>query len=81
MAALDHVPVATAAWPLAPRSRTITGSPPRGESVGIWRIDSGRIGSARSSEKRRSTAVAIALISSWPKRIPMQVREPPPNGT
>ena len=24
---------------------------------------------------------AIALISSWPKRMPMQVREPPPNGT
>jgi hypothetical protein len=67
--------------PRAHGPRTIIGIPPRGESVGIWRIESRRSGSASSRRKRRRIERAIALTSSCPKRIPMQVRDPPPNGT
>ena len=34
-----------------------------------------------SSRCSRRIRAAIALISSWPKRMPMHWREPPPNGT
>ncbi len=36
--------------------------------------------SGSESEKRESSSVAIVRISSWPKRMPMHVREPPPKG-
>lgn len=37
--------------------------------------------SGREREKpRERMSVAIVRISSWPKRMPMQVREPPPKG-
>ena len=66
---------------LQSRARTMTGSPPRGDSVGIWRIEGTCDGSARSSVNRFRIARAISFPSSSPKRIPMRVREPPPNGT
>ena len=44
-------------------------------------IDSGRFGSASESLKRARIVAAIVRTSSSPKRIPIQVREPPPNGT
>ena len=60
--------------------RTRTGSPSLGPSVGVWRTCSRCPGTSSSRCSRRIRA-AIALISSWPKRVPMRWREPPPNGT
>ena len=56
------------------------GSPCAGEIVGAWRISSPWPG-VSSRRKRSRIARAMIAISAWPKRIPMQVREPPPNGT
>ena len=54
--------------------------PVAGPIVGIWRIVSVNLRGALSVQRAR-ISVAIARISSCPKRIPMHVREPPPNGT
>ena len=62
------------------RGWTIIPSPFFGLIVGIWRISRAK-SSGRDSVKRASRSVAIVRISSWPKRIPMHVREPPPKGT
>ena len=48
--------------------------------VGIWRIVSAK-SSGSERLQRASSIEAIVRTSSWPKRIPMQMREPPPNGT
>ena len=50
-----------------------------GLMVGIWRMVSWK-SSGRESAKRERMSVAIVRISSWPKRMPMHVREPPPKG-
>ena len=54
--------------------------PPFGERVGIWRIVTVRPGRA-STRRRWSSLVATSFTSVWPKRLPMQIREPPPKGT
>ena len=54
--------------------RTRIGSPARGPSVGVWRTSSRNPGN-RSSVKRSRIAAAMMPISSWPKRIPRQIRE------
>ena len=64
----------------ASRSSTSMGSPPRGDSVGIWRMLMVWPGSIASRQRPRIIA-AIVRISICPKRMPMQVRDPPPNGT
>src|SRR5919109_1961503 len=56
------------------------GKPPRGDSVGICRTRSCQPGS-RSRRNERRMEAAIARTSSSPKRIPMQILGPPPNGT
>ncbi len=61
-------------------TRIRTGRPPAGPSVGVWRILSSKPG-CNSTRKREPIAPAIVRISAWPKRIPRQIREPPPNGT
>ena len=48
--------------------------------AGIWRtviVLPGR----RSRRRRCRSIVATSFTSVWPKRLPMQIREPPPNGT
>jgi len=50
-----------------------------GESVGIWRTVIVRPGIA-SRRRRCSSIVATSFTSVWPKRLPMQIREPPPKG-
>ena len=62
------------------RSRTRIRSPPSGDRVGIWRIVIVRPG-RRSKRSRCSAMVATSFTSVWPKRLPMQIREPPPKGT
>jgi hypothetical protein len=49
--------------------------------VGIWRIVGSSAGSTSSSLNPRRMLAAIAFTSSCPNRIPMHVRDPPPNGT
>ena len=62
--------------PIARRIRR----PPSGDRVGIWRIVIVRPG-RRSNRSRASAMVATSFTSVWPKRLPMQIREPPPKGT
>ena len=62
------------------RRQTRIFSPPLGESVGIWRTVIVRPGIA-SRRSRCSSIVATSFTSVWPKRLPMQIREPPPKGT
>ena len=64
---------------LAARGEAVIGSPSRGLIVGIWRMASWK-SFGREREKRERMSVAIVRISSWPKRMPMHVREPPPKG-
>ena len=52
----------------------------RGERVGIWRTVIVRPGIA-SRRSRCSSIVATSFTSVWPKRLPMQIRRPPPKGT
>ena len=61
------------------RGKTRIFSPPLGERVGIWRTVIVRPGS-RSSRSLCSSIVATSFTSIWPKRLPMQIRLPPPNG-
>ena len=63
------------------RARTTTGRPPRGRQ-GRHLADAERVARLElEPEAGAGSRAAIAFTSSWPKRIPMQVREPPPNGT
>jgi hypothetical protein len=62
------------------RDSTRISSPPLGERVGICRTVIVRPGSA-SRRNRCSSIVATSFTSVWPKRLPMQIRWPPPKGT
>lgn len=63
----------------AARGAMTMGRPSRGLIVGIWRMVR-RKSEGRERAKRERISVAIVRTSSWPKRMPMQVREPPPKG-
>jgi len=66
--------------PVQARGSTRIGSPPSGESVGIWRTVMVRPGRASRRNRCRSI-VATSFTSVWPKRLPMQILWPPPKGT
>jgi hypothetical protein len=62
------------------RESTRISKPPLGERVGICRTVIVRPGRA-SRRNRCSSIVATSFTSVWPKRLPMQIRWPPPKGT
>ena len=64
----------------APAGRAPAGRPCGPERRRLPDPEPEAAGQARRGSSRRIRA-AIALISSWPKRIPRHIREPPPNGT
>ena len=78
-AAISESVLLSGADEVAARGETTIGRPCLGLMVGIWRMVS-RKSSGRESAKRERMSVAIVRISSWPKRMPMHVREPPPKG-